>query len=176
MQVRINLHDRFDEERLTGMATQLTEKERHHMLGLFRSVAEMDGEMAAEHTLSFAGPNQSCPDPEAFRQDMLDHFAVVKNPGWSEEQFETSVDAFGRVIDIIRQHRVTLPGQICSCLFTVFLLEGWSSKLDPEHSIMDQIKSLLRKLDWSLERHIKDGAQKVLIDGISNLSLQVSAD
>jgi len=159
-----------------GMATQLTEKERFHMLGLFRSVAELDGEAAAEHTLSFAGAKQSCPDPEGFRQDMLNHFALVSRPDWSEEQFETNVDAFGHVIDIIRQHRVTLPGQIVSCLFTVFLLEGWASKLDPDHSIMSQIKSLLKKLDWSLEKHLKDGAQKVLVDGISNLSLQVSAD
>ena len=158
------------------MATQLTDKERHHMLGLFRSVAEMDGEAAAEHTLSFAGAKQTCPDPDDFRRAMLDHFDTVRRPDWSESEFESNVDAFGYVIDLIREHKVVLPGQIVSCLFTVFLLEGWATKLDPEHSLMLQVRSLLKKLDWSLEQQIKEGANKVLISGLSNLSLQVASD
>lgn len=146
------------------------------MMGLFRAVANMDGDAAANHTLSFAGSKQSCPDPCAFRQAMLQHFDIIKHPGWSETEFENSVDAFGRVIDIIREHRVALPGQIVSCLFTVFLLEGWASKLDPDHSIMMQIKGLMRKLDWSLERRIKEGVHAAMTDGLANLSVQTAVD
>lgn len=158
------------------MATQLTNKERYHMLGLFRSVAEMDGNAATEHTLSFSGARQTCPDPEAFRKAMLHHFEVVRHPNWSESDFTTSVDAFGHVIDIIRENKVSLPGQIVSCLFTVFLLEGWASKLDPDHSIMEQIKRLVEKVDRSFEKRIKEGANQILINGLSNLSAEVATE
>lgn len=35
--------------------------------------------------------------------------------------------------------QVSLPGHICAVVVTTLVLEGWSSKLDPEQSIMDDI-------------------------------------
>eukprot|EP00210_Caulerpa_lentillifera_P000563 g544.t1 len=152
-----------------GMATQLTETERFHMLGLFRALAEMDGAAAAEHTLQFAGKYQSCRNPDDFRKAVIDHFDRISTNQWSQSGFDNGSDALGRVIDIVREHRVKLPGQICSCLFSVFILQGWSSKLDPEHSIMDQIKTLVQNFDGRLENRIQKKATRVLRKELAHL-------
>lgn len=152
-----------------GMATQLTQKERFHMLGLFRALAEMDGAAAAEHTLQFAGGNQQCKNPSGFRKDVIEHFNKISNDDWSQTGFDDGSEALGRVIDIVREHRVSLPGQICSCLFSVFILQGWSSKLDPEHSIMDQMKILVKNFDRRLENRIQKKANRVLRNELAHL-------
>ena len=33
-----------------------------------------------------------------------------------------------------------MPGHICAVVVTTLVLEGWSSKLDPTHSVMDQAR------------------------------------
>ena len=38
--------------------------------------------------------------------------------------------------------QVNLPGHICAVVVTTLVLEGWSSKLDPGQSIMDDIKTV----------------------------------
>lgn len=152
-----------------GMATQLTQKERFHMLGLFRALAEMDGAAAAEHTLQFAGENQRCRDPAGFRKDVIAHFDKISNDDWSQSGFDDGSEALGRVIDIVREHQVSLPGQICSCLFSVFILQGWSSKLDPNYSIMDQMKILVQNFDRRIENLIQKEANRVLRKELAQL-------
>ena len=39
--------------------------------------------------------------------------------------------------------QVNLPGHICAVVVTTLVLEGWSSKLDPNQSIMDDIKTVI---------------------------------
>jgi aarF domain-containing kinase len=34
---------------------------------------------------------------------------------------------------------VTLPGHICAVVVTTLVLEGWSNKLDPDHSVLSQV-------------------------------------
>lgn len=38
---------------------------------------------------------------------------------------------------------MSLPGHICAVVVTTLVLEGWSSKLDPDLSIMDDIKQVV---------------------------------
>ena len=38
--------------------------------------------------------------------------------------------------------QVNLPGHICAVVVTTLVLEGWSSKVDPNQSIMDDIKTV----------------------------------
>ena len=37
-----------------------------------------------------------------------------------------------------------MPGHICAVVVTTLVLEGWSSKLDPTHSVMDQARFALK--------------------------------
>jgi len=42
--------------------------------------------------------------------------------------------------------------------------------LDPEHSVMDQIKDMVKKVDLNMEQRLKEGASQILINGLSNLA------
>ena len=35
--------------------------------------------------------------------------------------------------------QVTIPGEVCAVLVTTLVLEGWSSLLAPEHSVLEQV-------------------------------------
>jgi hypothetical protein len=35
--------------------------------------------------------------------------------------------------------QVSLPGHICAVVVTTLVLEGWSNKLDPDHSVLSQV-------------------------------------
>ncbi len=37
--------------------------------------------------------------------------------------------------------QVSLPGQVCAILVSVLVLEGWSSQLSPQHSVLNQVLS-----------------------------------
>ena len=36
--------------------------------------------------------------------------------------------------------QVSLPGQICAVLVTTLVLEGWSNRLAPDHSVLGQVR------------------------------------
>ena len=52
--------------------------------------------------------------------------------------FKNSAEALSNVLELIRQHHVSLPGHICAVVVTTLVLEGWSNKLDPDHSVLMQ--------------------------------------
>ncbi len=39
-----------------------------------------------------------------------------------------------------RPWQVALPGEVCAVLVTTLVLEGWSSRLAPEHSVLEQAR------------------------------------
>jgi aarF domain-containing kinase len=40
--------------------------------------------------------------------------------------------------------QVSLPGHICAVVVTTLVLEGWSSKLDPGHSTLQEVQKIVR--------------------------------
>lgn len=132
-----------------GMATQLSTEDQKCMLDLFRGVSQMDGITTANATLAFAGHNQTCQDIEAYQKDMVQHFVTLKEGSESLENsgYATGVEALGHCLELVRRHHVSLPGQVCSVLFSVFVLEGWSSQLNQNHDVMEQIKQTIKRCD-----------------------------
>lgn len=74
----------------------------------------------------------SCRNMEAFKVD-----------SWADTQFSSPAAAFASILDVVREYEVTLPGHICAVLITVLVLEGWSSALKPEHSVLSEVKNLV---------------------------------
>lgn len=37
--------------------------------------------------------------------------------------------------------QVNMPGHICAVVVTTLVLEGWSSQLDPRHSVIEQVSA-----------------------------------
>jgi aarF domain-containing kinase len=62
---------------------------------------------------------------------------------WADSQYASSAEAFASILDIIREYEVTMPGHICAVLVTVLVLEGWSSKLSPDQSVLEEVKKVV---------------------------------
>lgn len=58
------------------------------------------------------------------------------------EQFDSGAEALSTVLELVRLHGVSLPGHIAGCVVTTLILEGWSNKLAPEHSVLSQVQSM----------------------------------
>lgn len=62
---------------------------------------------------------------------------------WEESEYPNSAAAFASILDVVREYEVTLPGHICAVLITVLVLEGWSSELSPERSVLEEVKNVV---------------------------------
>lgn len=126
-----------------GMSTQLTEHERLQMVDLFRAFAKLDGAAMARTTLDFS-PHQTCTNTEDFIQDCDQLFAGLRELQHDGESSDgDGAAAMAATLEIVRKHEVSLPGQVCAILVSVLVLEGWSSKLSPQYSVLNQVERLV---------------------------------
>ena len=130
-----------------GMTTSLSEADRDNMHDLFAAFARNDGDTVAARALAFSGKDQSCRDPAAFRAAMTLYFDALaaereaaKLPGAPPTD---GAKALAGVLELVRTHRVSLPGRVSAVLVTTLVLEGWSSRLDPHHSPIAQVEAIV---------------------------------
>lgn len=131
-----------------GMTSRLSERHQAGMLALFTHFARGEGAKVAEHALGFAEPGaQTCPDGAAFAADMDTYFR-----GLDAQRAEAAASggppidggkALAGVLELVRTHRVSLPGVVASILVAVLVLEGWSSRLDPHYSPIQAVEALV---------------------------------
>ncbi|KAL3144219.1 hypothetical protein ABBQ32_003998 [Trebouxia sp. C0010 RCD-2024] len=141
MQPRIVLLD-------VGMVTRLSTADQQNMVKLFQSLLGMDGQGIANAVLSFSGEKQTCTDPCAFAASLTAHLDTMNAARWSDTQYGSASEA----LFAVRQHEVSLPGHICGVVVTTLVLEGWSSKLDPDQSLLNDIAHALHASKLSLWR------------------------
>ena len=128
-----------------GMATRLSPEDQINMVGLFDSFSRLDAPSVANWVLRFAGEEQTCPDPEAFREDLEEHFKILKSAdAFVAGDTSSGAEALASVLETVRQHQVNLPGHICATVVTTLVLEGWSHALDPAHSTLSEVKRILQ--------------------------------
>lgn len=65
------------------------------------------------------------------------------------EKFDSGAEALATVLELVRVHGVSLPGHICAVVVTTLILEGWSNKLAPEHSVLNQVKGMFSPAMYS---------------------------
>ncbi|CAL8470433.1 g9975 [Coccomyxa elongata] len=131
-----------------GMATHLSPDDQSLMLELFQAFSRLDGRGIGECTLKFSKDNQTCPDPQAFKEELQQYFTDIQaEQAWVETN---GADAMSAVLELVRRHKVNMPGHICAVVVTTLVLEGWSSQLDPRHSVLEQVESIVSpKTTWS---------------------------
>ncbi|KAH7445876.1 hypothetical protein KP509_01G027100 [Ceratopteris richardii] len=126
-----------------GLTAELSNKDRGTLLEFFKAVALRDGRTAAQCTLDFCS-NQSCPNPEAFREELEKSF---KFWGSREADVIHPGECMQELLEQVRRHKVNIDGNVCTVMVTIMVLEGWQRKLDPEFSIMQTLQNLLFKQD-----------------------------
>lgn len=123
-----------------GMVAELTPQDQKRVVTFFQALTRIDGADVAQTILDMA-VHPKCSNPKAFIQDMKELF--------DELDFDTIRQYTQQVIqdmlDKVRRHEVTLKGSVCTLMATTLVLEGWSTKLNPEICIMDRLRTTLPK-------------------------------
>lgn len=128
-----------------GMTAELSKRDRVNLLEFFKAVVLRDGRTAAQCTLQLS-KQQNCPNPGAFIEDVEKYFSLWGSPeGYSLH----ASDCMQQLLELVRHHRVSISGNVCTVIVTTMVLEGWQRKLDPEYNVMETLKALLFKADWA---------------------------
>jgi aarF domain-containing kinase len=64
-----------------------------------------------------------------------------------------------------------MPGHICAVVVTTLVLEGWSSKLDPTHSVMDQVSAIVAPGTSGWAQRLSMAVDEVMLDQTSTRML-----
>lgn len=67
--------------------------------------------------------------------------------------------------------QVNMPGHICAVVVTTLVLEGWSSQLDPRHSVLEQVESIVSpKSTWG--QRLGDAVDAMMTEAAPTPSLE----
>lgn len=68
-------------------------------------------------------------------------------------------EVIGEVMERVRRHNVALRGSVSTIVVTTMVLEGWSTKLNPDIKIMESLREML-PMKWS--ERISQTADRVI--------------
>eukprot|EP00798_Chlamydomonas_sp_ICE-L_P015242 gene15242-21324_t len=103
-------------------------------------VTKSDGELACKHLLHWA-EEQLCPNPGAFKQDVLALFQE-----WCNVHAKEGVDldrVMKAVLRLCSEHEVSVDSSYASLVIAVCVIVGFATSLDPEVNIIDAAASCL---------------------------------
>jgi aarF domain-containing kinase len=107
-----------------------------------QALTRRDGESLARAILDMSELH-TCPDPASFVAALREMFDRLD----PDTIRACTSDVLRDMIETIRQHQVTLKSTVSTVVVTTLVLEGWSSRLHPDLSIMDTLKDVLAT-DW----------------------------
>lgn len=140
-----------------GMTARLTSDDQHNMLSFFKSLTTMDGSAVADAVMTFS--ETAVPDPVAFRQEMASMFAALD----PEHLRMNTQEVIGDMMDTIRRHGVHIRGVVSTVVITTMVLEGWSTKLNPDIRVLDTLRETLpsawyERVGSAVDRVVSDSA------------------
>ena len=106
----------------------------------------------------------TCPNPSSFVAALRDMFDSLD----PETIRQCTSDVLRDMIETIRQHQVTLKSTVSTVVVTTLVLEGWSSRLHPDLSIMDTLKDVLAT-DW--RQRISKTVDRIMTGDTQELAL-----
>lgn len=80
---------------------------------------------------------------------------------------EHTSEIISDMMEKIRVHQVNLKGVVSTVVVTTMVLEGWSTKLNPDIKIMDALRDIL-PMSWN-ERIARTVDKQVMSDAILGL-------
>ena len=126
----------------TGMIAELSAQDQRSVVDFFRALTRRDGERLARAVLDMS-ERHTCSEPAAFVAALRDMFDSLD----ADALRERTSDVLRDMIEELRRHQVTLKSTVSTVVVTTLVLEGWSSRLHPDLSIMDTLKEVLAT-DW----------------------------
>jgi aarF domain-containing kinase len=120
-----------------GMTAALSGDDQAHLLSFFGGLARMDGPAVADAMVRFS--HAALHDPAAFKADVAAIFADL-DPDHLRAHTQ---EVMASMMEAVRQHGVHLRGAVTTVIVTSMVLEGWSTKLDPDLRILEMVRGLL---------------------------------
>jgi aarF domain-containing kinase len=93
-----------------------------------------------------------------FRADMASLFSRLD----PEMLRQNTSEVMAEMMDTIRRHGVHIRGVVSTVVITSIVLEGWSSKLDPDVRVLETVKSKLEMLPSAWAERCSAAVEKVL--------------
>ncbi|GAX75374.1 hypothetical protein CEUSTIGMA_g2818.t1 [Chlamydomonas eustigma] len=121
-----------------GMIAELNPKDQRNLVSFFRALTRREGEHIGRSILTLSEIH-TCKDPDAFVSDMKKMFDSLD----AETIRAHTAQVFKDMIETLRQHQVTLKSTVSTIVVTTLVLEGWSSKLDPDLHILDTMRDMI---------------------------------
>jgi aarF domain-containing kinase len=143
-----------------GMTARLSDREQGNLVSFFQSLTSLDGQGIAESILSFA---EAVDDATGFKNEMNALFAALE----PEQLRKNTHEVVSNMMDALREHGVQIPGVVSTVVITTMVLEGWSSKLNPDIRILDRLKDMLPP-SWNIRM------QKAVDDVLQNNALALA--
>jgi len=121
-----------------GMVTELSKDDQKGVVGFFQALTELNGVLAAECMLSLSH-QPYCKGRDSFISSMKNLFDGLDRDAVREH----TAEVMQAMLERVREHEVTLKGSVSSLVATTLVLEGWSTKLDPDLRIIEQMREAL---------------------------------
>ncbi|KAJ9526905.1 hypothetical protein QJQ45_017721 [Haematococcus lacustris] len=126
----------------TGMIAELSKPDQAGLITFFRALTKQDGAGLGQAILDMS-ERHTCKNPEAFVAALAAMFDAL-DPDYIHRHTSRVIES---IIDTLRQHQVTLKSTVSTVVVTTLVLEGWSSKLNPDMRILDHMRDMLQA-DW----------------------------
>ena len=125
----------------TGMTTTLSDEDRTSLFKFFQSVSRLDGLRIAQSALKMSHQGDEWFDTKhQFEQEVKQTFDVFKAHMNRVGRLPPAQDCMHAVLDIFRKHNIGMKSELSVVIATMFMLEGWCTKLDPDLKVMKTIK------------------------------------
>jgi aarF domain-containing kinase len=154
-----------------GMAAEMLQEDRSTLGKLFLGTVELDGPMVGEATLELGGsrgpfrslasdlpvagavsefsPAEVAEKTAAFQKDVNLLFDSLKEFDRTFNRLPPPAECMYDLLEIVRQHHVSIKNEISIVIATTFVLEGWATRMDPDLQIIEIIGEHVRP-PWSV--------------------------
>lgn len=137
-----------------GMVGRLDEGMRENVEDLVSAIVDQDGQQLASVVMR-VGATPAGLDESALSVDLADFVGHYAHQ--SADRFEFSA-ALTEMFDIVRRHRIVLPGSMSMLLKVLIMLEGTGRRLAPQFSLMEVLAPYRKQMiarRMSPKRHLR---------------------
>ena len=113
-----------------GMAAEVEPQDQISLSHLFLGVVDLDGFGVANATLRLQD-GQPTDQPQPFREDVEELFKTFRDYKEKYNSLPEPSECMQELLEVVRQHKVSIKSEMSIVVATSFVLEGWASKMDP---------------------------------------------
>jgi ubiquinone biosynthesis protein len=151
-----------------GQVGRLTPEARRRAAGLFLAIAQSDAQSLADRLIEITAPGHPT-DRDLITREIDRILALYVDVSLQNLRFG---DAMSELLQLIRRHRLRLPGTLVQFFKALAMCEGILQAIDPDSRFSDYLQPMIRKLFYQafagpqLRTRLRDSALEATELGI----------